>query len=229
MKKESETAIYAGASFTVSPSISMTFEKRSKFQQLLEENEIILNNINFDKQSGNLIGIRNPPMSLDVRLLNPAPAISQLTIVAPQMGGRSIDYIGKEMCDIGEAFMKVWPQKQVISSDATVRNLYESSSEHAFQELWENFLHQTTDNLSAFQRPVLGGGLRFVLPPIPPNEPQIEIKIESFLQDSHKFFIEVQCIWVQPQLMTLDPDNRIQIVDDYLRNQVLNFISKGAS
>jgi len=229
MKRENGIPIYVGVNFVVTPAISLTLENRLKFQQQLEEIGINLSDISFDKQTSTFIALRKSPMPLEVRIFNPAPPVTQLLVVVPQIDGRSIDGVGREACDIGQAFSTVWPQRQVIQADATIRNLYPSSQEHAFQELWEGFLKQSRESLSAFKRPVLGGGLRFVIPSMgdDPTQPQVDVKIESFLQDTQKIFIEVQCFWTQAQGNQLDPDTKLEQVDNFIRNELMDFISQG--
>jgi len=229
MKRESGVPIYAGVAFTMTPSISLTLENRLKFQQQLEEMGINLTDVSFDKQTSTFVAVRKSPMPLEVRIVMPAPPVTQLLIIAPQIDGRSIDGVGREACDIGQAFSDVWSQRQVIQADATIRNLYESSQTHAFQELWEGFLKQSPESLSSFKRPVIGGGLRFVIPALgdDPSQPQIDIKIESFLQDTHKLFIEVQCIWIQAQGNQLDPDAKLERVDDFMQHELMDFIYQG--
>lgn len=229
MKKESGRPIYAGVGFTMTPSIALVLDNRLKFQQQMEEMGISLSDVSFDKQTSSFLAVRKSPMPLEVRIVTPAPQVSQLFIIAPQIDGRTIDGVGTEACDIGQAFTEVWQQRQVIQADATIRYLFESSHQHAFQELWEGFLKQNPQSLSTFKRPVLGGGLRFVIPPVSENppSPQIDVKIESFLQDTQKLFVEVQCIWAQPQGNNVDPDQKLEQVEDFLQHELMDFISQG--
>lgn len=96
------------------------------------------------------------------------------------------------------------------------------------ERLWENSLHQAQDSLKYFGRPVLGGGLRFVMPPKPdePDPVTTEVKIESFLQDTKSFFIEVQLLWPKPSAgpVPLDPGRRVRDLDAYIENSVIPFI-----
>jgi hypothetical protein len=227
--KENGTPIYVGVNFVLTPAISLSLDNRLKFQQQLEEMDINLTDISYDKQASTLVALRKSPMPLEVRMISPAQPVTQLLIIVPQIDGRSIDGVGREACDIAQAFSTVWPNRQIIQADATIRKLYPSSQEHAFQELWEGFLKQSSQSLTAFKRPVLGGGLRFVIPPISsePALPQVDIKIESYLQDTQKIFIEVQCIWTQSQSSRLDPDTKLEQVDNFMQKELMDFISKG--
>lgn len=229
MKKESGAPLYIGVNFVVTPSITLGLDHRIKFQQQLEEFGVNITDINFDKQSSSLLVVRKSPMPIEIRIVSPAPQVNQLLIIAPDIDGRSIEGVGQEALDIVRAFTTVWPNRQIIQADATIRNLYESTENHAFQELWERFLKQPAENLSAFKRPVLGGGLRFVIPQTDndPALPQIDIKIESFLSNTHKFFIEVSCLWTQPQGNILDPDGKLAFVDNFIQNEVMSFMLQG--
>ncbi|MCL4554712.1 MAG: hypothetical protein M1565_06230 [Actinobacteria bacterium] len=96
------------------------------------------------------------------------------------------------------AFEESWgsPQ-QIVSKDVTLRYLYSISGSHAFQYLWEERLGQSDSDLAGLGGAVLGGGLRFVMPRTPGRRCQIELKIESFLRDSEKLFIETVFTWTE--------------------------------
>ena len=231
MKKETRKTIYAGINYIVSPPPTMGLESRLEFQRQLSDANIELTDIKFDSQSQRLMGVRSNPMPLQVTIGLLAPTVGQLVIVAPDLGGRSLDIFGEEACDITRTFSNIWPQRQVLGCDATIRNLYDSDTEHAFKEIWEVLLHQPSDRMNAFGRPILGGGLRFVMPKIDsdPSKPVIEVKVESFLQDTHKIYLDVSCNWPTPQQpdFALDPVNRINYVDDFIQKQVMDFVLGG--
>jgi hypothetical protein len=155
--------------------------------------------------------------------------VGQLLIVAPHPK-RPVDSVAREAEDIARAFSDTWAfsQRQVLSCDATIRDLYETSSEHAFIELWEKRLHQSPESIKAFGRPILGGGLRLVMPPVPQNqsEPMIEVKIESYLKDTSKLFLEAQFTWRQPEPpgVPLNPTARLERVDNYIQKEVVGFM-----
>jgi hypothetical protein len=176
--------------------------------------------------------IREIPTRLEIKVATIGPpAVGQLLIVAPHPG--SLDLFAKEVEAIVRAFDSTWPAKkrQIISCDATFRDLFEASAGHAFQELWETRLHQSLDSLAVLGRPVLGGGLRFVLPPLPdePEPVQIEVKIESLLRDTKKIYVETQFKWPQPMPpeAPLDPSSRLKQIDKYIEGEVLSFIMGG--
>ena len=171
------------------------------------------------------------PLQVSVRALVPAP-LGQLLVVAPHPA-RLLDAFVQEVEAVVEAYDDTWPaaQRQLIKCDATLRDLYETESEHAFKELWETWLRQTRDSLAMLGGPVLGGGLRLVMPAIRLDEPQIEVKIESYLRDSSKFFIETQFSWSQPAQPgeDLQPGQRLRKLNRYVEEKVLAFIKERSS
>ena len=229
MKKETRKTIYAGVNYIVSPPPTMGLESRLEFQRQLSEVNIELTEIKFDNQR--LLGVRSNQMPVQVTVGLLAPTIGQLLIVAPELGGRTIEHFGGEACDIFKSFANIWPRRQFLSCDVTIRDLYDADNEHAFQEIWEGLLHQPGDRMNAFGRPILGGGLRFVMPQIDndTSKPVIEVKVESFLQDTQKVYLDVSCTWPSPQPpdFPLDPDSRINYVDNFIQNQVIKFVLGG--
>lgn len=231
MIPESRICIHMGVNFVVSPVPLINRERSLTFQQVLADQGIDFQKV--DLKDGGLSIIREVPTFLDIRVAALGPPVGQLVIVAPQPG-RPLSLFAKEAEAIVAAFDLAWPQKgrQVVSCDATLRDLFQASGEHAFQELWEMRLGQPTESLEALGRPVLGGGLRFVMP-APPDDPeqvQIEVKIESFLRDTKKFFVETQFSWPVPRLpgAPLDPQSRLERVDQYVENEVISFIMGGS-
>lgn len=196
-----------------------------------------MHGIDFSKvelKEGAIAVLRDAPTPLQVRVATlPPTSVGQLLILGPQSGWY-LDPFAKEAEAVVGAFNSTWPQKnrQMISCDVTFRDLFEASGEHAFQELWEMRLHQSAESLSVLGRPVLGGGLRFVMPPRPEEtEPlQIEVKIESFLKDTRKMYVETQFTWPAPRPpgVALDPTNRLKQVDEYVEDEVTSFIVGGS-
>jgi len=175
--------------------------------------------------------VRDVPLPLQVVVsASTSQPIGQLLLVATHPE-RTLRYFIQETEQVVEAFEATWPasHRQIIKRDVTLRDLYETTSGHAFQELWETRLGQPTDSLAAFGGPVLGGGLRFVIPVQPSRPAQIEVKIESYLADTSKVFVETQFTWPQPTPpgVSFDPRDRLLEVEDYIKNQVLAFILGG--
>ncbi len=87
----------------------------------------------------------------------------------------------------------------VIFKEATIRTIWGTTEIPAFQFLWEKILNQKPEKITAFGKPLLGGGLRLNVAPHPImnelNEPtnevvQAEYHIESYFKDPRYIFVE---------------------------------------
>jgi hypothetical protein len=202
-----------------------------RFQQSLATSGIDFSHVELKEREIVIIREASPRLEIKIAALPGAP-LGQLLIVSPDPRC-DVRLFAKDVEAIIQALEATWtiPNRQIISSDVTIRDLYESSSEHAFQELWEGRLKQPPDSLARLGRPVLGGGLRFVMPPVSdePDPHQIEVKIESFLRDSKKVFVETQFTWTVPAFPSApwDAQKRLEQVDRYVEDQVETFIVGG--
>jgi hypothetical protein len=61
--------------------------------------------------------------------------------------------------------------------------------------------------------------------------PIIELKIESYFPDPSKLFVETQFLWQMPSEpgVSVDPTERLVVMDGYVRKNVLPFIQSGGS
>lgn len=225
--------IHAGVNFVVAPFPGVDRPAYLRFQSALSDVGFNISNTSYNNDREFTLG-RQSPSPMEIKVAMVGPQIGQLLILA-QQPLRSLEMVSAEADDIAEAFNQTWsfPQRQILSCDATMRDLYETSAEHAFVELWEKRLHQTSDDLLVFGRGVLGGGLRFVMPP-PPNDlsaPLIEVKIESFLADTSKLYLESQFTWRQPLApgVPFDPSLRLIQVDNFIQKEVADFLKEGKS
>lgn len=223
MNIESRQTIHAGINFIFVPPPDLDKVSVLKFQEHLDEYNIEITHVEYRDQG--IVALRQPKMPLQITINNLEPAhTGQFLIVTPNPS-RPLDSVEAEAEDIVKVFDLVWPKerRQILSSDVTIRALYNTSSEHAFKEIWETKLGQAPDRLSALGTGLLGGGLRFVLPPS--NDGHLtEVRIESFLQDSSKLFIEVQFKWLGPLGANFDPTDRLELVDTYIHDHVEPFI-----
>jgi len=141
----------------------------------------------------------NPPLQVVLRKM--APAIASLTVVSAPPP-RLLDDFADEAEMVLSAYRATWPSDSlnVIRRDCTVRYLFGVKADHAFRDLWERRLSQRPESLQALGRPVLGGGVRFVLPPRDgvQDDTTIDTRIESFFQDPKKLFLEAQVLWASP-------------------------------
>lgn len=174
---------------------------------------------------------QGPPLHVTVGLVG--PGIGQLLIAAPQPNRALVSFIeDAEM--VVQAYRRVWPGPiQLVRRDCTLRYLYAVREGHAMQFLWERRLHQTESALSALGRPVLGGGLRLVMPARPnvADDASVEVKIESFLPDSRQLFLETQFVWESLAPPGTEPDPRplIEAVDAFNDGALTAFVSGDGS
>ncbi len=219
--------LHIGINYVISPPPEIDKRKLLDFQSMLLDVGIDFSG-GEDREREICVLRKVPPLEIRVVTIAGAP-VGQLLVIAPRPN-RSPDEFGKEVEAIIAAFQKTWVgPKQILSCDTTIRYLYESSGEHAFKELWETRLGQSRGSLDVFGRPVLGGGLRFVMPPRPDEDDpaQVEVKIESYLQDTKKIFVEVDFKWPQPKPpgASFDAIRRLGIVDGYIENEVKSFVT----
>jgi len=223
-----------GINYVVLPTFLVNKEASLKLQQSLMSAGVEFTGC---AREGNRITVnRKAPFPLEVRVAAPISQpqpFGQILVLAPSSEWTLVNFCS-DIEAIIQAFTETWPSqnRQIVSCDTTLRCLYQSTSEHAFQELWEKRLSQPPDSLSILERKVLGGGLRFVMPPKPgdPEPTQVEVKIESFLTDTKKIFVEVQFTWPAPQpRASFGPTKRLNQVNDYIVNQVHAFMKEEES
>ncbi|EKR65144.1 MULTISPECIES: hypothetical protein [Leptospira] len=221
--------IHVGLSDLFLPIIVRSKSEVLQFQSNLEELGIEITGTNYGPNQ-NILTRQLSQSVLTIQLINAGPNITQLLIISENPDG-SLESIEEDFERVLEAFDKVWPiqGKNVVKSDLTVRLLVDSSTEHAFGEIWEKRLRQNRDSLQQLGRPILGGGLRFVLPPLNSQDPEdhgIEIKIESFFPDPRKVFIEAIFLWGTPRMISekWNASDRIQKVIQYSEQHLIPFL-----
>jgi len=219
--------IHAGINFIFLPQPPLGKRMGPAFQTALIEHGVDVSEARV-LEDGILVG-NHEPVPYEVRVSTLAPNIGQLLVLAGQ-GIGTIELFSQT----AEAILLAYGQaiqpdpKQLLSCDVTLRFLYETDADHAFRELWENRLHQSSDSLAALGGPILGGGLRFVVPLLAPNEEPclVEVKIESLLSDAPKLYIETIFKWEFGSNSHAVPDatRRLQLVDHYVDKQVGAFM-----
>lgn len=176
---------------------------------------------------------RKEESPLRVRVASVGPGVSNV-LVTSERPICSLEFFIEEATAIYEAYRRTWIENkpcQIIRCDATIRHLY-SCTEHAFKYLWEVRLGQREDDFKYLGgKPILGGGLRLVIPATKDPDPvHIEIKIESFFEATEELFIETQFVWPQPRLLPVnngfDPGERLTSVEQYATNEVCDFLLK---
>jgi hypothetical protein len=228
MKPHSRQIIHMGINFITIPAPQVSHQSALAFQQA-----VISAGLDFttaEHRDNIIVLTRQSPSMLQMTVAMLDAQVGQLLVVAPNPKV-SLDLFADEALAVADAFAAVWPapNRQVIKSDVTIRELHETTAPHAFQELWEKTLGQPADTLAAFGRPVKGGGLRLVMDPLAGEESPvvIELKIESFLRDTSKIFVETQFAWPQPSQpgAELDVKEKLAAVDRFSREDVYQFMS----
>jgi hypothetical protein len=226
MKRQSRIIIHVGINFITVPAPLISQQTLLGFQQAVLNQGLEYNRMEMPKNA--IVLLRDAPYPLQISVMSHESQVGQLLVVTPQPKG-SLELFVSEADAAIQAFESVWPatNRQIVRADATIRMLYETTGQHAFQELWESRLGQSSQALSIFDRPVLGGGLRFVLNPVDEELPnQIEIKIESLLSDSTKILVETQFTWPIPTAagISFQIKERIESMKAYIDSHVEPFI-----
>lgn len=229
MKPQSRVIIRAGINFITIPAPVINNPTHLAFQQAAVSNGLEYNRL--ETQKNGVILFRDAPSPLQITVNMLEPPMGQLLVVSPPAKGSLVlETFIQEVEAAIQSYEAVWPaqNRQVVRADADIQELYETTSPHAFQELWEKRLGQPSQSLAAFGHPIRGGGLRFVMEPIQEEIPvQIEVKIESFLRDTTKVFVETQFVWPVPTKpgTPFDARQRLTTMNEYIKNQINAFLS----
>jgi len=227
--RESRQSIYFEVSFVIASQWSSDTMQRLDFQKSLAQRQLDFPQTNVATHSFTLVRTEQSP--LQVKTASLGPRVSNISISSKRPVD-SLDMFSKEADAVCDAYRQTWlkQQCQILQCNARIQHLY-SCQGHAFRYLWEQRLGQQPQDFSYLgKRPVLGGGLRLVMPPVKQDaEPvQVEIKIESFLPESGKMFIETFFVWPQPRLLRaddrFDPELRLKHVEEYAVNEVCDFL-----
>jgi hypothetical protein len=230
---KTRASIHYGINFIVAPHPVVDSDSRLDFQK-----HLLKVGMEFTAATHSSASLElkrdDPPLKLSVMLLG--PQVGQVLLVAGSPN-RPLAFFEEEVEQVCAAYQETWGlPKQFLSRDASIRCLYSCQNcPHTFQYLWEGLLGKQESDAAAFERPLQGGGLRFVMPPLADESPEpsmIEVKVESFLKDPSKLFVETHITWPQPR-----QDNVFEIagelldrVQGYVENNVERFItqSRGA-
>lgn len=224
---ENRQPFHFGVSFVFAPVPDLGAATRLRFQsELAAPPHFVEFDSAFAQGEKRILQRASPP--LGVTLGPVAPQVAQLIITAPRPTQSLDEFIAdaKAVCDV---YRTVWPGTlQIVSRDCTIRHLCPVQDGHSFKYLWERRLRQDEDDLGILGRPVLGGGLRLVMPARPdvPDDPIVELKIESLFEDTSQLFIDVAFVWRQPQSdSAFDPAALLHSVDQFLQDEVTRFIT----
>ena len=217
--------IFAGVNYVFAPAPVLDNEMFLQFQSALSRHGLAFEQASRAETEWSLARAK-PPVRIQARL--PGPPIGQVMVTSEWME-QSLEAFTDEASIVYDAVFEVWPSaKQVLSRDATIRQLYDAGGLPAFKYIWERRLGQQEEQLKFLGRAVSGGGFRLVMPPEPTaSDPvQGEIKIESFLRDPRKLFVEVTLAWPKPVPPTerFDPKQVLGEVESFANGDVREFL-----
>ncbi|MHC4617434.1 MAG: hypothetical protein ACYTEQ_06740 [Planctomycetota bacterium] len=232
--RESRQSIYFEVTYVIAAEWPADTMQRLTFQKSLAERQLDFPQTTAGANSFTLL--RTDPSPLQVKTASLGPRVSNLSI-GSKKPAHTLDLFTKEADAVCDAYRQTWlkQQCQILQCNARIQHLY-SCQGHAFRYLWEQRLGQEPQDFRYLgKRPVLGGGLRLVMPPLKndPEPAQIEIKIESFFPELGKIFIETFFVWPQPRLLKkdekFDPELRLTRVEKYAVNEVCDFLLRPES
>jgi hypothetical protein len=228
--RESRQSIYFDISYIIARDWAADTMKRLQFQKTLAEKQLDFPQTGAGPSDFTLIRIE--PSPLQVKVASLGPRVSSI-FIGSENPAYMLELFGKEAKTVCDAYRQTWLSEpcQILQCNARIRHLY-SCRDHAFKYLWEDRLGQTPQDFHYLGKPVLGGGLRLVMPPLKEDtEPvQIEIKIESFLREPKKMFVETFFLWPQPRLLAentgFDVEARLKSVEKYATTNLCDFIAQ---
>jgi hypothetical protein len=227
MKPDSRQIVHLGIHWIFASPPVINSQTFLMFQQALISHSIEITNTSC--KDNQITIVRDQPIQLRIMVIQPPKQPTGELLIFSQSTSLHFESFVQDTEFVVTSFDECWQlnRRQILSQDVTIRELHETEAQHAFQEIWETRLKQPGDSLAPLGGKVLGGGLRFVIPPQDNMPAQKEIKIESFLQNAHKIFIETQFIWHQPTApgTPFTPREKLTEVDNYARNEVYRFIS----
>ena len=224
-------SIYFSVNYIIALEWPSHAAKRLDFQKRLAEYKV-----DFDQSrvgQRDFVLVRTEPSHFMVKIASLGPRVSNISI-SSERPEHTLDNFTRESEAVCNAYQEVFLSQpcQILQCGVNIRHLY-SCQEHAFKYLWETRLNQDPVDFAFLgKKPVLGGGLRLVIPPVMgETEPvQIEVKIESFFQESNKMFVETAFVWPQPRLLPIekkfDSTIRLQRVEKYAKREVWEFLTK---
>jgi hypothetical protein len=177
---------------------------------------------------------RSQPSSLQIKIEAPGPQVMTLGALS-QNPQYDLDMFCRDVQALTQAFEHTWPSDhyQLLTTTGKIHHLY-SSGTHAFKYLWEDRLGQLPQDFEILgSRPVAGGGLRLLMPPHSPDggEPvSIELRIESFLRETNKLFVETVFTWPRPRIVNknggFDPQRLMEQIESFAANEVWAFMTR---
>jgi hypothetical protein len=232
INRQSKTSIHFSVTYVVAMQWAPDKGKTLDFQKALFDNGLDFSQTNITAKQYTLFRSEQSPLRVVIE--SNGPQVASLHVVS-QNPTCDLGMFVQDADAVCSAFQQTWSaeQFQVVRRSAKIHHLY-SCNTHAFSYLWEKRLGQSPDDFKTLGgRPVAGGGLRLVMPPFAKEgeEPtSIEVRIESFMRETTKLFIETAIIWPKPTLRkreeNLDPEALMQQTEDYAANEVWDFLTQ---
>ncbi len=232
INRESKTTVHLSVQYLLAGSWRPERARTVEFEKALLDNGL---DFGQTQSRDNAFMLTRPqPSHLQVRIESPNPQVVSLLTLAnnPQY---ECQMFGRDAEAVARSFLRTWParQYQVLTVNCKIHHLY-SATVHAFKYLWEERLGQAREDFRLLgNRPVAGGGLRLVMPPhaAAGGEPtSIQVRIESFLKEPKKIFIETAFSWPKPWMTDsekgFDPTRYIEQTEQFAAEEVWNFLTR---
>jgi hypothetical protein len=228
LNTESRQTIQRAINFIFAPAPSLEPLKVVDFMKSLQEEGLEFQSSN---RSQTRVDLERTDRPLKLSLGVVGPQVAQILLSAEDPVSDLILF-EKEFDSVCRAYVSVWQQPlQLLLRDATLTCLYACDDcDHSFKYLWQHLLGQEGSEFGQLGKPILGGGLRFVMPPTPDEKPEpttVEVKVESFLRDTSKLFVQTQFVWPQPTGSEFFGKSHelLQRIEDYVDKKVIPFIA----
>ena len=229
IKIDSRETIHFGINFLFAPAPVIEQTKVIDLQHNLTEGGVDFATVNRTQKSIEL-SRTDGPLSLLIAI--PAPQVGQLLVRSPNPQ-RALNLFQKEVESIGRAYESTWSRPaQFLKRDAAIHCLYACENcDHAFRYIWEQLLGQNRSDARHLGRPLAGGGLRFVMPPTRDEKPEptvVELKIESFLRDPSKIYVETHLSLPTPsnENMFERAGELLNRVESYIQEKAIRFLTQ---
>lgn len=235
MIEESRQTLQLSVGFLVAPALELSDERFAALRSRLDEEGIRFEQA--EQQDNAVFLLRQQPSTLHVQVTNgslpgpEAPPVTQfvvVTAVSQEAAASSPTEFADVAHEITDIARDVWPEMEhVLGWSTALRAIFASSTEHSFQYLWEQRLGQPADSLALFARPIVGGGMRVLLAPGagPDEQFQVEIKVESLLEDPRQLYLELDLGSTAPGPMSLmNPTTLVNVTEDLLQDRVIPFL-----